>query len=157
MPVANYPGLYIHIPFCKTKCPYCDFYSITTTDQIEAFLSALDAEARLYRDQFPAFDSLFLGGGTPSWLGEAQLGALVASLRRHFVFAPESEITLEANPDDLTADKLALFRDLGINRLSLGVQSFDEAELRFWGGGIRPGRPRRPLSLSGRRVSPTWG
>ncbi|MBM4300681.1 MAG: radical SAM family heme chaperone HemW [Deltaproteobacteria bacterium] len=133
MSCANYPGLYVHIPFCKSKCPYCDFYSITTTDQIGAFLSALDAEARLYRDQFPAFDSLFLGGGTPSWLGEAHLTGLMKNLRRHFTFATDSEITLEANPDDLTADKLALLRDLGINRLSLGVQSFDEAELRFLG------------------------
>jgi oxygen-independent coproporphyrinogen-3 oxidase len=127
------PGLYIHIPFCKTKCPYCDFYSITGTGQVPDFLTALDQEARLYRDRFPAFDSLFLGGGTPSLLDAAQLGALVASLRRHFVFAPESEITLEANPDDLTADKLALYQNLGVNRLSLGVQSFDEAELRFLG------------------------
>jgi putative oxygen-independent coproporphyrinogen III oxidase len=126
-------GLYVHIPFCKTKCPYCDFYSITTTDQIEAFISALDAEARLYRDQFPTFDSLFLGGGTPSLLTGPQLVALMEMLRRHFTFTPDSEITLEANPDDLTADKLALFRDLGVNRLSLGVQSFDEAELRLLG------------------------
>ncbi|MBU4233942.1 MAG: radical SAM family heme chaperone HemW [Desulfobacterales bacterium] len=133
MSCANYPGLYVHIPFCRSKCPYCDFYSVTATDQIEAFLSALDTEARLYRDQFPAFDSLFLGGGTPSLLDAGQLGALVASLRRHFVFAPDSEITIEANPDDITAEKLRLFRDLGINRLSLGVQSFDEAELRFLG------------------------
>ncbi len=59
-------GLYVHIPFCKTKCPYCDFYSVTDETLISAYLTALDAEARLYRDQFPAFDSLFLGGGTPS-------------------------------------------------------------------------------------------
>jgi putative oxygen-independent coproporphyrinogen III oxidase len=126
-------GLYVHIPFCKTKCPYCDFFSATTTDQIPVFLSALNAEARLYRHQFPAFDSLFLGGGTPSLLDAAQLGALVASLRRYFSFAPDSEITIEANPDDITREKLRLFRDLGLNRLSLGVQSFDEAELRFLG------------------------
>jgi oxygen-independent coproporphyrinogen-3 oxidase len=129
----NPPGLYIHVPFCKSKCPYCDFYSVTEASQIDAFLAALDQEARLYRDQFPAFDSLFLGGGTPSWLGEAQIGELMKTLRRHFSFATDSEITLEANPDDITADKLARFRDLGINRLSLGVQSFDEAELRFLG------------------------
>ena len=131
--MANYPGLYIHIPFCKTKCPYCDFYSITDETLISAYLAALDTEARLYREQFPAFDSLFLGGGTPSLLDAAQLGALVASLRRHFTFAADSEITIEANPDDITSEKLRLFRELGINRLSLGVQSFDEAELRFLG------------------------
>ena len=67
----------------------------------------------------------------PSWLGEAHIAELMKNLRRHFTFAPDTEITLEANPDDITAGKLALWRDLGINRLSLGVQSFDEAELRF--------------------------
>jgi oxygen-independent coproporphyrinogen-3 oxidase len=133
MSCANYPGLYVHIPFCQSKCSYCDFYSITDANLISAYLAALDQEARLYRDQFPAFDSLFLGGGTPSWLGEAQIAALVASLRRHFAFASDSEITIETNPDDISVEKLRLFRDLGINRLSLGVQSFDEAELRFLG------------------------
>ncbi len=126
-------GLYVHIPFCQTKCPYCDFYSITDETLISAYLTALDAEARLYREQFPIFDSLFLGGGTPSLLDAAQLGALVASLRRHFAFAPDSEITLEANPDDVTPEKLRLWRDLVVNRVSLGVQSLDEAELRFLG------------------------
>lgn len=124
-------GLYVHIPFCKTKCPYCDFYSITDDSLVSSYLTALDAEARLYREQFSAFDSLFLGGGTPSWLGDAPLAGLMENLRRQFTFAPDSEITLEANPDDLTADKLALSRDLGINRLSLGVQSFEAAELVF--------------------------
>jgi putative oxygen-independent coproporphyrinogen III oxidase len=131
MSCANYPGLYIHIPFCKTKCPYCDFYSVTDETLISAYLAALNAEARLYRGRFPAFDSLFLGGGTPSLLTGAQLDQLMKNLRRHFTFATDSEITLEANPDDITADKLALYRDLGLNRLSLGVQSFDAAELLF--------------------------
>jgi putative oxygen-independent coproporphyrinogen III oxidase len=124
-------GLYVHIPFCQTKCPYCDFYSVTDETLISAYLTALDAEARLYRGRFPVFDSLFLGGGTPSLLTAPQLAKLMKNLRRHFAFAPDTEFTLEANPDDMSADKLALYRDLGINRLSLGVQSFDEAELRF--------------------------
>jgi putative oxygen-independent coproporphyrinogen III oxidase len=126
-------GLYVHIPFCKTKCPYCDFYSVADASLVESYLVALDAEAQLYRAQFPAFDTLFLGGGTPSWLSDAHLADLMNKLRRHFAFAPDSEITLEANPDDITAEKLRRFRDLGINRLSLGCQSFDEAELRFLG------------------------
>jgi len=130
-PLTTDPGLYIHIPFCQSKCPYCDFYSSTDPSLIPSFLAALDQEARLYRDQVPAFDSLFLGGGTPSLLTGAQLAAVMEMLRRHFTFAPDSEITIEANPDDLTAAKLALAQDLGVNRLSLGVQSFDEEELRF--------------------------
>jgi putative oxygen-independent coproporphyrinogen III oxidase len=141
------PGLYVHIPFCQSKCPYCDFYSITATDRVPAFLAALNLEARLYRDQFSAFDSLYLGGGTPSWLGDAHLAELMENLRRHFAFAPDSEITLEANPDDITADKLALLRDLGINRLSLGAQSFDEGELRFLGRHHPAAQTRRALAL----------
>jgi putative oxygen-independent coproporphyrinogen III oxidase len=127
------PGLYVHIPFCKTKCPYCDFYSVTDDALIASYLTALDAEARLYRNRFPAFDSLYLGGGTPSLPTSAQLAALINNLRRTFSFTPNTEITIEANPDDVTADKLAVWRDLGLNRLSLGVQSFHEAELRFLG------------------------
>lgn len=138
-------GLYVHIPFCQTKCPYCDFYSITDETLISAYLTALDAEARLYREQFLIFDSLFLGGGTPSLLSSAQLGNLTKNLRRHFAFAPDSEIALEANPDDLTPEKLACFRDLGVNRLSLGVQSLDEAELRFLGRRHTARQARLPL------------
>ncbi len=132
-PLAPLPGLYVHIPFCQSKCPYCDFYSLTDLDLIPAYLTALDQEASLYQEQFPAFDSLFLGGGTPSLLSGVQLDRLMTTLRRHFHLAPDAEITLEANPDDITRDKLARFLDLGINRLSLGVQSCHEAELRFLG------------------------
>jgi oxygen-independent coproporphyrinogen-3 oxidase len=137
----------VHIPFCKTKCPYCDFYSVTATDQVLAFLTALDAEAQLYRHQFPAFDTLFLGGGTPSWLSEAHFAALLKILHKHFTFALDSEITLEANPDDITVPKLNLWRGLGINRLSLGVQSFDEAELQFLGRRHTGGQTRAAIEL----------
>jgi putative oxygen-independent coproporphyrinogen III oxidase len=155
-PGAEAPGLYVHIPFCRTKCPYCDFYSITAPDLIPAYLSALNQEAKIYHVQMPShggtgvspvqapakacdyqtmalppFDTLYLGGGTPSWLGEAHLVELMTILRRHFTFAPDTEITLEANPDDISEEKLRQWRDLGLNRLSLGVQSSDEAELRF--------------------------
>jgi oxygen-independent coproporphyrinogen-3 oxidase len=127
------PGLYIHIPFCKTKCPYCDFYSITDDGAVSSYLAALETEAQLYQDQFREFDSLYLGGGTPSRLGGGDLAKILKILRQHFTWAPESEITLEANPDDITAEKLTLWRRLGFNRLSLGAQSFDDAELRFLG------------------------
>jgi putative oxygen-independent coproporphyrinogen III oxidase len=141
------PGLYLHIPFCKSKCPYCDFYSVTDGALITPCLTALDAEARLYREQFPSFDSLFFGGGTPSLLTGPQLAGLMGRLRRHFAFAPDSEITLEANPDDVTPEKLRLWGDLGINRLSLGVQSFDEAELRFLGRRHTAGQTEAVIDL----------
>jgi oxygen-independent coproporphyrinogen-3 oxidase len=130
---ANPPGLYIHIPFCLSKCPYCDFYSLTDLRLIPLWLKALEQEGELYKDEFAAFDTLYLGGGTPSLLSASQLTALLDSLRRYFTFAPDPEITLEANPDDLTPEKLRLYLDLGVNRLSVGVQSFHEAELRFLG------------------------
>jgi oxygen-independent coproporphyrinogen-3 oxidase len=126
-------GLYVHIPFCKTKCPYCDFYSITETDRMADFLTALDKEAQLYRDQVCTFDTLYLGGGTPSLLDTGQIAYLLETLRRHFAFSPDTEVTLEANPDDLTPEKIKLYKDLGVNRLSLGVQSFDDRELAFLG------------------------
>jgi oxygen-independent coproporphyrinogen-3 oxidase len=127
------PGIYIHVPFCTGKCTYCDFYSIADSHLISSYIEALRKEVALYQDFSLIFDSLYLGGGTPSLLDAAQLGALVAGLHREFTFAPDSEITLEANPDDLTADKPALYKGLGVNRLSLGVQSFNEGELRFMG------------------------
>ena len=141
-------GFYVHVPFCQSKCPYCDFYSITDTSLIPAYLSALEKEAQRHQDAFPVFDTLYLGGGTPTLLDGAQLGALVDNLRRHFHFAADTEFTIEANPDDLTAEKLRLFKDLGVNRVSLGVQSLNDAELRFLGRRHTARRARRALSLA---------
>lgn len=123
------PGLYVHIPFCRTKCPYCGFFSSTSLSEIPRWLRALREETLLYRGAFAPFDSLYLGGGTPSVLPEGALAALMESLHDRFPFAPDLEITLEANPDDVTRCKISLLRDLGVNRLSMGVQSFDEREL----------------------------
>ena len=124
-------GLYIHAPFCRGKCPYCDFYSEAPTEaSMDAWLGAIGREADLYRDRFPAFDSLHLGGGTPSLLSARTLSALLDVLRRTFRFLPGSEFAIEVNPDDVTHEKAALFRELGFNRVSVGAQSFDDAELR---------------------------
>jgi len=127
------PGLYVHVPFCRSKCPYCDFYSTTDLSRIPAWLEALQQEVLFYKDSFASFDTLYLGGGTPTLLDEGQLSRLMDCLSRHFQFAPDTEVTLEANPDDLTPEKLTLLKELGINRLSLGVQSFDDEELAFLG------------------------
>jgi oxygen-independent coproporphyrinogen-3 oxidase len=127
------PGLYVHVPFCGKKCAYCDFYSIEDPAWIGPWTVAVGQEAALYAAAFHCFDTLYVGGGTPSRLAEDHLAALLRSLRGRFHFAPDAEITLEANPDDVTTRKLALWRDLGINRLSLGVQSFNDQELAFLG------------------------
>lgn len=127
------PGLYIHVPFCRSKCLYCDFYSIASRTLIPSWLDAVRREAGLYRERFPAFDSLFLGGGTPSLLDEHQLAALLEGIRSIFSFLPGSEMSMEANPDSLTVEKLKVAGALGINRISLGVQSLDDDDLKYLG------------------------
>jgi oxygen-independent coproporphyrinogen III oxidase len=126
-------GLYLHIPFCRSKCLYCDFYSVASSAAIPTWLDAIQREMLLYRETFREFDSLYLGGGTPTMLGERELAALMGCLRKHFTFRLESEITIEANPDDLSRDKLKVIEDLGINRISLGVQSLDDRDLKYLG------------------------
>ncbi len=126
------PGLYIHVPFCKTKCPYCDFYSITDDSLIESWLDGVQQEVLIYnKEGFSVFDTLYLGGGTPSLLDEHGFERLIGILRDGFSFVPDAEVTIEMNPDDVTPSLLACYKALGINRLSLGVQSLQEEELRF--------------------------
>jgi oxygen-independent coproporphyrinogen-3 oxidase len=125
------PGLYIHVPFCEGKCPYCDFYSTDDSTLIPAWIKALEKEIHFYKETLNNFDTLYLGGGTPSFLSNNDLEKLINSIRKNFSFAPNPEITIEANPGDLTPDKLKQFKALGFNRISLGVQSFDDAVLRF--------------------------
>lgn len=127
------PGLYVHVPFCVSKCRYCDFFSVTDRARVRDWLTAVDQEARLYGDNFGTFDTLYIGGGTPSCLSDPELAVLVDVLRRHCSLAPQTEVTLEANPDDLSPARLEHFISLGVNRLSLGVQSFNDRELQFLG------------------------
>lgn len=127
------PGLYLHVPFCRSKCPYCDFYSVSEMDLIPSWFSALTKEALLYKGTFSTFDSVYLGGGTPSVLDQRHLATLLDFLRQIFTFTTDAEITIEANPGDLSREKLMGYRHLGINRISLGVQSFNDQELQFLG------------------------
>lgn len=127
------PGLYVHIPFCVRKCRYCDFFSVPRLENIPSFLTALGKEMSLRREVFEFFDTLYIGGGTPSVLNFEQLALLFADLRRNFAIHDEAEITLEANPADLSLSHLEEMRSLGINRLNIGVQSFDEDILNFLG------------------------
>ena len=127
------PGLYVHTPFCKTKCPYCDFYSVTKTARIGEWVGAVLREASRHRDAFPLFDSLYIGGGTPSVMNHDEIEGLLEGLSDIFHFDDTTELTMELNPDDVTKEKLAFYRSLGVNRISLGVQSFNEQEVRFLG------------------------
>ncbi len=127
------PGLYIHIPFCQSKCFYCDFYSSTSLSALPLFLEALFKEMEIYSSQFSSFDTVYIGGGTPSLLSHQQLESMLAGIRENFHLTSDMEITLETNPADLNRSYLESLREIGINRLNIGIQSFDQEVLRFLG------------------------
>ncbi|MBW2598972.1 MAG: radical SAM family heme chaperone HemW [Deltaproteobacteria bacterium] len=127
------PGIYIHIPFCLSKCGYCDFYSVTSTEKISRFIDSILKEMELYRGCFDRFDTLYLGGGTPSLLDSAQLAKIIDGIRKYFPLSADAEITIEVNPGDLSRETAELLFKTGINRISIGVQSFDEHILSFLG------------------------
>jgi len=129
-------ALYVHIAFCQAKCPYCDFNSYAGLERLMApYVDTLIAEMALWRE--PTRDarvtSVFFGGGTPSFLPLADTERIVAAIRRSFRLAPAAEITVEANPGSSDSARLAGLRRIGFNRLSLGVQSFQNDELRLLG------------------------
>ncbi len=126
-------GLYIHIPFCRTKCPYCGFYSLASSSLVPRWLNALKKEVIYYRGMFKCFDSLYLGGGTPTLLSIKELQDILDCLFDNFEIADDAEITIEANPCDMTGEKIAGLRSLGFNRINLGVQSFNDRDLAFLG------------------------
>lgn len=128
-------GLYIHVPFCRQKCVYCDFYSLPRReDWMDGYVSALAAQ--LDGTDFSGYeaDTVYLGGGTPSYLGPRRLTALLEAARAACPVSPEAEITLEANPDSAhDQESLSALRRAGFNRVSLGMQSADDGELRSLG------------------------
>jgi len=142
------PGLYVHVPFCKTKCPYCDFCSITDTSLVASWLEGVEREVIAWgREGFSTFDTLYIGGGTPSLLGKGEFEQLMGILRNGFSFAPDAEVTVEVNPDDVTPSLLSCYMALGINRLSVGVQSLQEEELRFLQRRHTAARAQRAIEL----------
>ncbi len=126
-------GIYLHIPFCKQACSYCDFYFVTRTSERDDFVAQLVEEIHSYRDSKfteETIQTIYFGGGTPSLLEPAQIEQIMKAL--HEVFEVDArEITLEMNPDDVTAEFLADLKAIGINRASMGVQSFDPKLLEF--------------------------
>jgi len=126
-------GIYLHIPFCRQACHYCNFHFSTTLKLKNEFVGALLKEIELQTNYLPAepVHTIYFGGGTPSLLTIDELKAILLALRQNFSVDAGAEITLEANPDDLNADKLSEWKQAGINRLSIGVQSFFEEDLRW--------------------------
>lgn len=126
-------GIYIHIPFCKQACSYCDFYFLTRGELRQPFVDALVSEIQSYKNSIfteEVVRTIYLGGGTPSLLTQQQLESIFTTL--HDVFEIDAvEVTMELNPDDVSAEYLSMIRDLGVNRASMGVQSFDKKLLEF--------------------------
>lgn len=153
------PGLYVHLPFCSSICPYCDFYVLTgNLERQERFVQALRSEIAICgEDPWPSFvepiprhrfDTIYLGGGTPSILQPEQLQAILETIEGHLNVAPDPWIGLEANPEDVTEERLANWRGLGVGYLSLGIQSFDQQNLGFLGRAHDPLDCRRSALLA---------
>jgi oxygen-independent coproporphyrinogen-3 oxidase len=125
---------YIHIPFCDHKCIYCDFYSIITSDNINPFLESLIKEINFYGSKFHEnreIASIYFGGGTPSLMDANYIGQIILEVKKNFKVSEAAEVTLETNPGTVNLDKLKGFKRAGINRVSIGIQSFDDEELKF--------------------------
>lgn len=140
-------GVYVHLPYCASRCGYCAFVVSTDGSTRDAYLAALDTEAALAGEEARGFrfDSIYLGGGTPSLLPADALGRLLQTLRRRFAVDPAAEVTLEANPEDATAASARAWIAAGVNRISLGVQSFADAELAAVGRRHDASRARAAL------------
>lgn len=127
-------GLYIHIPFCKTKCPYCDFYSVKfTEEQADTYTEAVLRALQQAPKQDGIVDSIYFGGGTPILLGAKRLLSMVTAIKQHFIVSKDCEITVEANPAAMTLEDLRKLREGGFNRISIGVQSAVDDQLKTLG------------------------
>ncbi len=126
-------GIYIHIPFCKQACHYCNYHFSTSLKKKEELINALTKELELRKDEFKntIVETIYFGGGTPSLLTSAELQFLIDSVYKNFSVSDHPEITLEANPDDLTKDRIIELSKSPINRLSIGIQSFFESDLKL--------------------------
>lgn len=126
-------GIYIHIPFCRRRCNYCDFYFITNTKLIDEYLSFLKKEISLHSDHCKnlCFETVYFGGGTPSVLSADRISSVINELHKHFDFHGNPEISMEANPEDFSGENFKEYKSAGIGRISFGVQSFIDSELKF--------------------------
>ena len=126
-------GIYIHIPFCKKACVYCDFHFSTSMKNKSELVECIRKELKTRKEYLETshIETIYFGGGTPSLLEKQELENILETIRKEFIVAPDAEITLEANPDDLTFEKLEELKSCGINRLSIGIQSFIGRDLLF--------------------------
>ncbi|MFA7691996.1 MAG: radical SAM family heme chaperone HemW [Candidatus Hydrogenedentes bacterium] len=152
-------GIYVHVPFCHSLCSYCDFVRyLYKADDLEAYLRALCREIDTY-DGDVSIKTIFLGGGTPSLLSETQLEKIFSALHRKFKFAPNlsrPEISMEVNSEDVTDSRVKIWKSLGVNRISVGVQSFDDATLIRMGRRHDGAKARKAIETVGRHFD-NWG
>lgn len=141
-------GIYIHIPFCRQACHYCNFHFTTSLRYKNEFMAALLKEITLVAHPGREIETIYIGGGTPSLLGIADIDSLLAHLNKHFDVSPDAEVTLEANPDDITAEKLESWQRSGINRLSIGIQSFFDEDLQWMNRAHNATQARHQLELA---------
>lgn len=144
-------GLYVHVPFCVRKCPYCGFYSTTDVAKIDAYLGALETEMRCVLVPAVKFDTIYLGGGTPSLLKPSDVHGILEHASAAFDFVQDVEITIEVNPGTLSRGFLESFLSFGGSRVNIGVQSFDDGRLAFLGR-IHSARQARAAIRSARRA-----
>lgn len=146
LPNSRNAGLYVHIPFCGRKCPYCDFYSLTDLALKPKFLKALLREMELVSAEGLCFDTFYIGGGTPSVYEYDDINQIIAAGFQNFDFQPDSEISIEVNPGTVSLEQLKGYRQAGINRLNIGVQSFRRENLDFLGRIHNPKEARSAIS-----------
>ncbi len=148
----NAPGLYLHIPFCSTICPYCDFAVLTGgPERRRRFVDHLVSEIFLWspeRSAFESIDTIYFGGGTPSALAPEDLRRILAAARENLSVQENTEIFFEANPEDVIAENVRAWRNLGVRFLSLGIQSFDAGALKFLGRRHTPQQARRSVEIA---------
>lgn len=151
-------GLYLHIPFCRQACTYCDFHFSTSLGTKDRVLASMERELELRADELSGHSvgSIYFGGGTPSLLDPAHIAFLLEQVRRLHRVDADVEVTLEANPDDITPERLAAWTDLGIDRLSLGTQSFREDRLRFMGRAHSAEQALRSIALIAQAPLRSW-
>lgn len=142
-------GIYLHIPFCKQACHYCDFHFSTSLKKKAVLVDALCSELVLRKEELKgAVQTIYFGGGTPSLLTSEELGQILATIYDHFKVSRAPEVTLEANPDDLSEEYLMILTQSKINRLSIGVQSFYDDDLKFMNRSHRAEEAMRSLVLA---------
>lgn len=141
-------SLYIHVPFCASACPYCDFTSVTSSANVDAYVDAVCAELRTVAPRADALDTVFLGGGTPSLLSPAHITRILETVHTAYTVSQDCEWTIEANPGSTTPARAAAWHTGGVTRVSIGAQSFDPAVLRTLGRRHEPAETVRAVEVA---------